>query len=322
VLLLVLVVAVAATFALTGRTDDDIHVTARFDDVGDLAPRAPVMLADIRVGTVDRIELDGTQALVSMSIDPDADVPSGVIARVRRTSLLGERVIDLVVPDGLAGSAAPLKAGDEIADTEVRPDLENLIAEGNDVLAPIAASEIATLVDEGATAFGDRGEELGALLNNFSQIVGAYAGETGTIRDVIVSLNTLNSTLARQTDSHRLALRNTLKSIRMLREESDELDVAIQSLTRLSIGGRGILEAHSDEMSNFFRQMRTILGVLREQQASIEGLLQYAPKHNRNTQLVEYTQFNLVLQDFVICGLNDDPSDPARTCEPNTGFEG
>jgi hypothetical protein len=30
---------------------------------------------------------------------------------------------------------------------------------------------------------------------------------------------------------------------------------------------------------------------------------------------VEYTQFNLILQEFIICGLNDDPSDPARRCE-------
>jgi hypothetical protein len=30
--------------------------------------------------------------------------------------------------------------------------------------------------------------------------------------------------------------------------------------------------------------------------------------------MVEFEQFNQVLQQFVICGLNDDPSDPARRC--------
>ena len=50
--------------------------------------------------------------------------------------------------------------------------------------------------------------------------------------------------------------------------------------------------------------------------ADINGLLHYAQLHNRNTQLVEYQEFNQVVQDFVICGLNDDPSDRARRCHP------
>jgi hypothetical protein len=67
-------------------------------------------------------------------------------------------------------------------------------------------------------------------------------------------------------------------------------------------------------MRRFFSQTRTILGTLAGQQVSIEQLLKWAPAHNRNTQLVEYREFNQVLQDFVICGLNDNPNDPARSC--------
>ena len=67
-------------------------------------------------------------------------------------------------------------------------------------------------------------------------------------------------------------------------------------------------------MSRFFAQMRVILGVLRSEQSSIAGALRWAPYHNRNTQMVEYMQFNQVLQDFIVCGMNDDPNDPARKC--------
>jgi hypothetical protein len=57
-----------------------------------------------------------------------------------------------------------------------------------------------------------------------------------------------------------------------------------------------------------------ILGVLRSEQAAIAGALKWAPHHNRNTQLVEYQEFNQILQDFIICGMNDDPKDPSRKC--------
>ena len=82
------------------------------------------------------------------------------------------------------------------------------------------------------------------------------------------------------------------------------------------LGARNILDQHEDEMSRFFSQMRVILGVLQNQESDLTGLLKYAPFHDRNTQMVEYLQNNQVYQDFVVCGANDDPSDPARSCNP------
>jgi phospholipid/cholesterol/gamma-HCH transport system substrate-binding protein len=295
--------------------DRTATVTASFEDIGDLAPSAPVMLADVQVGKVTDIELEGGRALVTMDVDRKARVPTGVIARVRRTSLLGERIVDLVVPEGTPADAPTLGDGHRIVETESRSDLEDLVDEGNQVLGPIAAGEVATLVHEGAKGFGNRGEELRTLLGNFQAIVHAYAGKTDEIRGVIDSLNEFTGTLASQADSHGLATANSARGLRMLREESGRLTSAIRSLARLSVGARSLLDEHADEMGRFFAQMRVILGTLREEQDSIVQLLRWAPGHNRNTQITEYGDFVQVLQDFVICGLNDDPSDPARTCE-------
>lgn len=309
-------VLAALAFAACRLPDDGmVTVRASFPDVGDLAPSAPVMMADVQIGKVTDIGLEDGQAMVTMELRGTARVPEGVAARVRRTSLLGERIVDLVVPDGVPIDAALLRDGGRITATESRPDLEDLVQEGTDVLAPIAASEVATLVDEGAKGFGGRGEQLRTLLGNFQAIVHAYAGRTEDIRGVIESLDAFNSTLAAKADAHAQAVANSARGIRMLREESGRLREAVRSLVRLSIGGRSILEAHSDEMSRFFAQMRVILGVLRSEQDSLENLLDWAPGHNRNTQTTEYQEFVQVLQDFVVCGINDDPSDPARRCE-------
>jgi hypothetical protein len=61
--------------------------------------------------------------------------------------------------------------------------------------------------------------------------------------------------------------------------------------------------------------MRVILGILHEEQDSIELLLKWAPFHNRNTQVTEMYDFVQVYQDFIICGMNEDPNDPARNCK-------
>lgn len=305
----------AVAFAACRLPDDGmVAVEAAFDDVGDLAPSAPVMIADVQIGKVTDIELENDRALVSMELDQAARVPQGVTARVRRTSLLGERIVDLVVTEETS-TGSLLGDGDRITATESRADLEDLVDEGNDVLGPIAAGEVATLVHEGAKGFGGQGEQLRALLRNFQAIVHAYAGETDEIRGVVDSLNEFNGTLASQAEAHALATANSARGLRMLREESGRLTEAIRSLARLSVGARSLLDAHADEMSRFFAQTRTILGTLRLEQRSIVKLLEWGPGHNRNTQITEYTDFVQVVQDFIICGLNDDPSDPARNCE-------
>jgi phospholipid/cholesterol/gamma-HCH transport system substrate-binding protein len=291
-----------------------IDVSAKFTDVGDLAPGAPVMMADVPVGQVKSIQLSGNEALVDMSIEPSAHVPQGVVARVRRTSLLGERIIDLFVPSSVSTNAPLLRDGSTIAKTESRPDLEDLVRSGTNVLQPIAAGEIATLVNEGARGFGGQGQNLKTLLGSFHTIVHAYAGRTDQIASVIDSLNQFNGTLAQHASAQAASIANSAKALGVLRDESDKLIAAVKALTRLAHGARGILDKHSDEMIRFFRQMRVILGVLKSEQASIAGTLRWAPHHNRNTQLVDYQQFNQVLQDFVICGMNDDPHDPSRKC--------
>jgi phospholipid/cholesterol/gamma-HCH transport system substrate-binding protein len=318
--LALLVVALGlAAVAFIHDDGEDITLMARFDDVGDLAASAPVMMADVQVGKVDEIELDGIRALVTLSIDPGTEVPQGAIARIRRTSLLGERIVDLVIPETVPADAPLLQSDQEIQLTETRPDLEDLVREGVDVLAPIAASEVATLVDEGAKGFGGKGDELRAMLTNFEQIVDAYAKNTDEIQGVIENVGQFNEILATRAKSHAKSVANSARAIGILREEIHRLEDAINALTRLSEGGRLILEDHSDEMSRFFQQMRVILGVLREEQDSIELFLDWAPNHNQNTQITELYDFVQVYQDFIICGLTEDDDDPARNCKEGGG---
>jgi phospholipid/cholesterol/gamma-HCH transport system substrate-binding protein len=291
-----------------------LSVKATFADVGDLAVHAPVLLDDIKVGSVNGIALDGREALVTMAIDRGAHIPSNVVAQVTRTSLLGERVVELQVPAGSPAGPTLLADGQTIRRTEVRPDLEDLVQAGNTVLAPITASEVATLVDEGATGFGNQGPNLRILLDDFQQIVHTYAGQTNTIQSLIESMNQLNTALAAHASAQGQSVANTAQALNVLNDERIRLQNAIHALARLAVGARGILDAHEQDMEAFFSQARTILGVLQAEQAAITAFLRYAPLHNGNTQTVEYQEFNQIYQDFVICGLNDNPNDPARRC--------
>lgn len=309
-----LLAAMLLAGALSACGSESIELTAKFEDVGDLANGAPVMMADVPIGSVKHMRLAGNEAVVTMSVDESADVPEGVTATLRRTSVLGERFVDLVVPDGLDPDAPAIADGSHIDDTDARSDLEDLVAEGSEVLGAISASQLAVMIEEGAKGFGGQGQELRNLLNNYEDIIRTYAGRSGQIRRLIANMKSFNDTLAAHAPQHGASVQNTAKALDVLAEESLNLEDAIVSLARLAKGGRGILEAHRQEMDRFFNQTRIILGVLDQQQGNLNKFLRWAPGHNYNTQAVEYVEFNQVVQDFVICGLNDDPDNPARRC--------
>ena len=86
-------VAVAAPgCSLPGRVEGPVQLTATFDDVGDLVTGHSVQVADVRVGSITKIELtDDYRALVTMSVKDGLDLPSDSEAVLRTTSLLGER---------------------------------------------------------------------------------------------------------------------------------------------------------------------------------------------------------------------------------------
>src|SRR5690606_20894362 len=78
--------------------DSGYRVTARFDDVAGLKPRAPVTMAGVNIGRVERIEFDGEQldAIVTFRINSRYDrIPEDSDASILTAGLLGSKYIGM-----------------------------------------------------------------------------------------------------------------------------------------------------------------------------------------------------------------------------------
>ena len=79
-------------------SDKGYEVTAQFDNVGGLQPRAKVTLSGVSVGRVTNISYDkeSFRAVVSMAINEGIDyLPSDTQASIYTSGLLGEQYISL-----------------------------------------------------------------------------------------------------------------------------------------------------------------------------------------------------------------------------------
>jgi phospholipid/cholesterol/gamma-HCH transport system substrate-binding protein len=68
----------------------------------DLVPRAAVKVNDVAVGRVESIGLggdDGWTAQAVLAVNGDVELPADAVANVRQSSLLGEKFVELAVPD-------------------------------------------------------------------------------------------------------------------------------------------------------------------------------------------------------------------------------
>ena len=102
------------------------HVTARFDNVGDLKVGAPVTLAGVRIGRVDSVGIDAAEfkAVVALSIDKRyQQIPDDSDASIQTSGLLGAKYVGL----GPGGSPTYLAEGGQIQFTQSALVLENLV---------------------------------------------------------------------------------------------------------------------------------------------------------------------------------------------------
>jgi phospholipid/cholesterol/gamma-HCH transport system substrate-binding protein len=102
------------------------HVTAEFDNVGDLKSGSPVSMAGVRIGEVEGIAFDPNtfKAVAKLRIDPQfTQIPEDSDASIQTQGLLGGKYIGI----GPGGSDTYLKEGSRIEFTQSAIVLENLI---------------------------------------------------------------------------------------------------------------------------------------------------------------------------------------------------
>ena len=64
-------------------------IHAQMPDVQNLRENSRVQFNDVLVGNVAKVERQGWHALVTMTIEPEVDLPANVTAAIGQTSLLG-----------------------------------------------------------------------------------------------------------------------------------------------------------------------------------------------------------------------------------------
>lgn len=310
---LVCAVAVLA-LAVTGCADADPTIAvATFDDVIDLTTRGAVKIADVTVGTVTDIALsEDNRAEVTLAIDPEVTLPSRVTARLRKTNVLGERFVELV-PDPDSGGT--FTSGSTIAETAVVPELEELVFSGTDLIAAITADRLAGAIEAGAQGLGGRGETLNGVLDDLAEIVATYEANSADTVRLIEGFEEFLAEVGPEADLHGQALHELLRFNQVLAAEDERLLDTLSEVRALSNTGTDIIRTHRQRLDDFFTRLNRITGEITAREDDLRRLFHEVAKHNNNTIEGVHFEHAQIILDFIVCGMNDEPGDPVRSCE-------
>lgn len=127
------VIAIAAFFLIFAyrfsniQTTDGYELTAAFSNASGLTTGADVRVSGVKVGSVSDIELNEQtyQAIVSLSLKSDVEIPIDSVARVSSDGILGDSFLALEI----GAEMDMFRPGERIEFTQANPDLLQLIGQ-------------------------------------------------------------------------------------------------------------------------------------------------------------------------------------------------
>lgn len=233
-------------------------VIANFEQVGDLVEAANVQSSDVVVGTVQKIELKGWEAAVSMCLDADEQIPADVEARIRTTSLLGEKFVDLRPrtegPPYLEDGAVL-----GIEDTGKASELEEVFAELAGILGSGNLEDLNRFTASQAEILRDNAGELRTVLAELNEFTGTLATRKDDIAGAIDSLDRVARAVVDEQGVLKRFLDSFADSSGVLADQKGSLNDLLFSLDRFTRISVQLLEATESGLDEQFRELRPVL---------------------------------------------------------------
>ena len=241
-------------------TDHSIQVTAEFRDVLNLVPRSPVKVNDVTVGEVTDIKRDGWNAVATMQIQDDVNLPANVVADIRQTSLLGEKYVSLQPSPGEPqhgklsdGARIPLDS------TGRNPELEEVLGAVSFLLNGGGIGQMKTITTEVNKIFDGRQDKIRDVLQQLNTMVGGLDEQKADIIRAMEAMNNLSSTLNKEKATVTGAIDAFGPAVKVLADQHDQLMQMLQSLDRLGVVGTRVVNATKEDLLNDLRHLQPVL---------------------------------------------------------------
>ena len=218
-----------------------------FDDVGNLMERAWVRMRGVKIGKVEKIEIENNKAKVVVWIDDKVKLYKTAKAKISSTGVLGVKYIEIVQGEPLDEF---LKDGDNVYNTESIVSIDDAISEGINSLRKFGD------MLSGLTKGRDLGGKIDSIMSNLEGITEKINNsiDEEQLRQTIRNVQTAGENLSEFLNDTR----NEVKSaVLTLKDVSEKLNQVVENVkSTQTIAGQIISDKESgkkvaDTISSF-----------------------------------------------------------------------
>lgn len=256
--------------------DDPYEVQIEFADVVDLVPQSLVRVGDVPVGTVESIGVEprSWNAMVTVLVNRNVSLPPNATAKVRTTSLLGEKFVELATPPQPAPGSLAQTGRIGLQDSGRAAEVEEVLGALSMLLNGGGVAQIKTISTELNKALTGRQPEVRELLDNLNKLVGSLDQSRDDINRALDGLNRLSATLAERRPQIENALQNLSPGLRELEAQRAQLVNMLRSLDRLSGVATNVINQSREDVIADLEALRPTLRNLADSGQDLPNSLQ------------------------------------------------
>jgi phospholipid/cholesterol/gamma-HCH transport system substrate-binding protein len=228
---------------------------AAFDSVAGLDEKSSVRMAGVKIGMVEKVDLEDSRARVTLRINPDVKIVRGAEAMIKTMGLLGEKYVEFVpVKTAWRPEGKPYYTDGERVQATVSPsDVDRLVnqlsAIADDIKQVTASLRQVFGTERGARSMEDILNDLRQTMANIKDFSHTLQGDGG---ELIVRLNELVASLNGVVGENRDNLKVTMENIREASKSAEMALASIENATRKIERGEGTIGklVNDDSMYN------------------------------------------------------------------------
>lgn len=269
--------AVIAMLILAAFRAEDLPVIgggdtyyAAFSEAGGLKPNDEVRLAGVRVGKVQRVELDGDHVKVEFQVDEAVRFGTVTAANIKVKTLLGAMYLELE-PAG----PGQLQEGTVIPESRTTSpydvvDAFSGLAERSE---RIDTGQLAESLDTLAALMENTPEEFQGALQGMSALSQNIAARDDELNELLGNMRTVSSVLADRNGDLITLMEDGDKLFRALVARREAVHDLLVSTSRLSRELTGLVRDTREDLKPALDHLDDVLDVLRKNQENLDNSL-------------------------------------------------
>jgi phospholipid/cholesterol/gamma-HCH transport system substrate-binding protein len=273
---------IAAAIVMFTDTSGQKTLTAYFPRTVSLYEGSDVRVLGVQVGTIDKVEPEGTRVKVTMHYDEDVEVPSEASAVIVSPSVVGDRYVQLT-PAYTSGAVMEDNTELDESRTSVPLELDQIyssIDRFTVALGPTGANKngaLTDLLESTAKNFGGEGATFNQTIQDFGRFSETLENNKEELFGSAAELERFISTLAENDDTVR-AFNQSLGDVStLLAGERDELAASLRNLGVALEQVGGFVKENRDALGRNIKGLNRVAKVLVKQRAALDEVLQVAP---------------------------------------------